>query len=50
MKQQFSAVSTDDAAVDLNNFVELCDMQKYKDIDEDLLKLNFFSFLLERKS
>ena len=30
MKDQFSGVSTDDAAVHLNNFVELCKMQKYK--------------------
>jgi hypothetical protein len=28
MKEQFSGVSTDDAAAHLNNFVELCDMQK----------------------
>ena len=30
MKEQFSGVSTDDSASHLNNFVELCDMQKYK--------------------
>ena len=30
MKEQFSGVSTDDATAHLNNFVELCDMQKYK--------------------
>ena len=30
MKEQFSGVSGDDAASHLNNFVELCDMQKYK--------------------
>jgi hypothetical protein len=30
MKEQFSGVSTDDAAAHLNNFVELCEMQKYK--------------------
>ena len=28
MKEQFSGVSTDDAAIHLNNFVQLCDMQK----------------------
>jgi hypothetical protein len=31
MKEQFSSASTDDAAAHLNNFVELCEMQKYKD-------------------
>jgi hypothetical protein len=30
IKDQFSGVSTDDAAAHLNNFVELCEMQKYK--------------------
>jgi hypothetical protein len=33
MKEQFSGVSTDDAAAHLNYFVELCEMQKYKDVD-----------------
>ena len=42
MKEQFSGTSTDDSVVHLNNFVELCEMQKYKDIDEDLIKLIFF--------
>ena len=32
MKEQFSGASTDDAASHLNNFVELCDMQKYKEV------------------
>ena len=50
MKEQFSGVSTDDAAAHLNNFVELCEMQKYKDMDGDIIKLKHFSFLLERKS
>jgi hypothetical protein len=31
MKEQFSGASSDDAAAHLNNFVELCEMQKYKD-------------------
>ena len=30
MKEQFSGVSTADVAAHLNNFFELCDMQKYK--------------------
>jgi hypothetical protein len=36
MKEQFSGDSTDDAAAHLNNFVELCEMQKYKDIQSDI--------------
>ena len=50
MKEQFSGVSTDDAAVHLNNFVELCEMQKYKDIDEDLIKLKLFPFSLRGRA
>ena len=42
MKEQFSGVSTHDAAVHLNNFVELCEMQKLKEVDGDIIKLNFF--------
>ena len=37
MKEQFSSASTDDAAYHLNNFVELCDMQKYKEVESDII-------------
>ena len=50
MKEQFSGVSTDDAAAHLNNFVELCQMQKYKDIDGDIIKLKLFRFSLRGKA
>src|SRR3954470_4327550 len=49
MKDQFSG-DGEDVALHLNNFVELCDMQKYKEVDGDIVKLKLFSFLLERKS
>jgi hypothetical protein len=39
MKEQFSGASTEDAAAHLNNFVELCEMQKYKDVDSDIIFL-----------
>jgi hypothetical protein len=39
MKEQFSGASSDDAAAHLNNFVELCEMQKYKDVDGNIIKL-----------
>jgi hypothetical protein len=42
MKEQFSGLSTNDAAAHLNNFVELCEMQKYMDVDGDIIKLNYF--------
>jgi hypothetical protein len=37
MNEQFSGASTKDAAAHLNNFVELCEMQKYKDVESDTL-------------
>src|SRR3954470_13536677 len=49
MKEQFSGISTDDAASHLNNFVELCEMQKYKDVDGDIIKLKLFPFSLRGK-
>ena len=49
MKDQFSGAG-EDAALHLNNFIELCDMKKYKEVDGDIVKLKLFSFLFERKS
>ena len=46
MREQFSGASSDDAAAHLNNFVELCEMQKYKDVDGDIIKLKIFPFSL----
>jgi hypothetical protein len=51
MKEQFFGVSTDDAAAaHLNNFVELCEMQKYKDVDGDIIKLKLFPFSLRGRA
>ena len=50
MKEQFSGVSTDAVAAHLNNFVELCEMQKYKDISEDIVKLKLFPFSLRGRA
>jgi hypothetical protein len=48
MKEQFSGASTDDAAAHLKKIVELCDMQKYKDLDGDIIKLKLFPSLRGR--
>ena len=45
MKEQFSGAG-DDAALHFNNFVELCDMRKYKEVDGDIVKLKLFPFSL----
>jgi hypothetical protein len=50
MKVQFSGASTDDAAAHVNNFVELCEMQKYKDVESDIIKLKLFPFSLRGKA
>jgi len=49
MKEQFSGVG-EDAALHLNNFVELCDMQKYKEVDGDIVKLKLFPFSLRGRA
>jgi hypothetical protein len=45
MKEQFSGASTEDAAAHLKNFVELCEMQKYKDVESDIISSSCFLFL-----
>jgi hypothetical protein len=50
MKEPFSGVSTDDAADHLINFVELCEMQKYKDVDGDIINLKLFPFSLRGRA
>src|SRR3954464_1199348 len=49
MKDQFSGEG-EDAALHLNNFIELCDMQKYKEVDGDIVKLKLFPFSLRRRA
>src|SRR4051812_12917574 len=49
MKEQFFGAGEDDA-LDLNNFVELCDMQKYKEVDGDIVKLKLFPFSLRGRA
>src|SRR3954466_13461114 len=50
MKEQFSGISTEDVASHLNNFVELCEMHKYRDIDGDIIELKLFPFSLRGRA
>src|SRR4051812_24695361 len=49
MKEQLSSAG-DAAALHLNNFVELCDMQNYKEVDGDIVKLKLFPFSLRGRA
>ena len=49
MKDQFSG-AREDVALHLNNFVDLCDMQKYMEVDGDIVKLKLFPFSLRGRA
>ena len=49
LKEQFFGIG-EDAASHLNNFLELCDMKKYKEVDGDIFKLRSFQFSLEGRA
>ena len=46
MKDQFSSTPNEDAVSHINTFVELCNMQKKKDVDNDVVKMKLFLFSL----
>ena len=50
MKDQFSGTPNEDVASHLNTFVDLCDMQKKIDVDNDVVKLKLFMFSLRDRA
>ena len=50
MKDQFAGLPSEDAATHLNSFVDLCESQKKKDVDNDVVKLKLFPFLLRDRA
>ena len=47
MKDQFSSTPNEDVASLINTFMELCDMQTKKDVDNDIVKMKLFPFSLQ---
>jgi hypothetical protein len=50
MKEQFSGCSNEDITSHLNTFIELCDIQNKKDVDNDIVKLKVFPFSLRDRA
>ena len=49
-REQFGGSAVEDTSMHLHDFVEICDMQKFKNVESDILKLKIISFLTQRKS
>ena len=50
MNDQFADTPNEDVASHLNTFVELCDIQKKKDVDNNVVKLKLFQFSLRDRA
>ena len=46
MKDEFSGLPSEDAAYHINDFIDSCDMQNKKDVDNSIVKLKLFPLLL----
>jgi hypothetical protein len=49
-KDQFSGSASEDASMHLQDFCEICDIQKFKNVENDIVKLKLFPFSLKGKA
>ena len=49
-KEQFGGSASEDASMHLHNFCEICDMQKFKNVENDIVKLKLFPFSLRGRA
>ena len=49
-KDQFGGSASEDASMHLHDFCEICDMQKFKNVENDILKQKLFPFSLRGKA
>ena len=49
-KEQFRGSASEDASMHLHDFCEICDMQKFKNVENDIVKLKLFPFSLGDKA
>jgi hypothetical protein len=49
-KDQFGGSASEDASMHLHYFCEICDMQKFKNVENDIFKLKLFLFSLRGKA
>jgi hypothetical protein len=49
-KEQFGGSTSEDASMHLHDFCEICDMQKFKNVDNNIVKLKLFPFSLRGRA
>jgi hypothetical protein len=49
-KDQFGGSASKDASMHLHDFCEICDMQKFKNVENNIVKLKLFPFSLRGKA
>ena len=49
-REQFGGSASEDASMHLHDFCEICDMQKFKNVENNIVKLKLFPFSLRGKA